>query len=185
MTRMRMVHYHPMNDNDCTRCPLRKQITRRKGTEVGGELVHEHFKSGTLPLVLKYDREFATPEFESLLLSFKVVSLPSPPASPTTNGKHERSDRPLQQSIRFSGYIDHCTDAELEGELDFCFHEIDAVAAAAILKGITRRKEYHPRDRATVYRNAFFEDAAKLRREILSRPGNKVTATSAWWGPTK
>jgi hypothetical protein len=171
--------------DDCTRCTLRKEITRKKGARVGGEFVHEHFKTGKLPLVLKYDREFDTPEFESLLLSHKVVPLPGPPASPRTNGKHERGNRDIQQSIRFSGYSELCTDEELDGELDFCFHEIDAVADDAILNGTSRRREYHSRERAAVDRVVFFEDAARLRRNMLQRPDNKVSPTSAWWYAAK
>jgi hypothetical protein len=171
--------------DDCTRCTLRKEVTRKKGACVGGEFVQAHLKAGKIPLVLKFDREFATPEFEGLLLSFKVVPLPGPPASPKTNGKHERSNRPLQQSIRFSGYADLSTDEELDGELDFCFHEIDAIGDDAILNGTTRRREYHVRQRAQVDRNAFFEDAVKLRREILAKTGNKVDPWSAWWVAAK
>lgn len=171
--------------DDATRCTLRKDITRKKGACVGSQFVRDHLTSGTVPLVLKFDREFATPEFEALLLSFKVVPLPGPPASPTTNGKHERSNRPLQQSIRFSGYAALSTDEELDRELDFCFHEIDAVADDAILNGTTRRKEYHARERAAVDRITFFEDAVKLRRDILARPDSKVSPWSAWWVAAK
>jgi hypothetical protein len=171
--------------DDCTRCTLRKEVTRKKGALVGGDFVHDHFKAGSLPLVLKYDREFATPEFESLLLSFHVVPLPGPPASPTTNGKHERGNREIQQSIRFSGYSELCSDEELDGELDFCFHEVDAIGDDAILNGTTRRKQYHSRERTAVDRILFFEDAVKLRRDMLQRPDNKVSPTSAWWWAAK
>ncbi|MCE9555329.1 MAG: hypothetical protein K8T91_18420 [Planctomycetes bacterium] len=171
--------------DDCTRCTLRKEITRKKGARVGADFIHQHFKAGSLPLVLKYDREFATPEFESLLLSFKVVPLPGPPASPRTNGKHERGNRPIQQSFRFFGNSELWTDEEMGVELDFCFHEVDAIGDDAILNGTTRRKQYNSRERAAVDRILFFEEAVKLRREMLQRPDNKVSPTSAWWYAAK
>ncbi|MCC6738524.1 MAG: DDE-type integrase/transposase/recombinase [Planctomycetia bacterium] len=167
--------------DDCTRCTLRKEITRRKGALVGGEFVHAHLKAGKLPLVFKFDREFATPEFLRLLQSFKVVPLPGPPASPGTNGKQERANKDVRQSINLFGNSELWTDDEYEAELDFCFHELDATADDAILNGTTRRKEYHSRERAHVDRDAFFEDAVKFRRDLLARPDTKVSRTSAWW----
>ena len=50
----------------------------------------------------------------------------------------------------------------------------------SILNGTNRRKEYDSRERPAVDRNAFFEEVLKYRRDLLSRPDNKVSRTSAW-----
>lgn len=92
-----------------------------------------------------------------------------------------RAEGNVQQWLGVSGG----TTDEIRKELAFCIEGIDAIAESAILKGGYRRKEYHARDRAAVDRNAFLEDAVKLRRDILCRPGNKATATSAWWVAAK
>lgn len=171
--------------DDCTRFTLFKEVTRQKGAGVGSACMHQHLKTGRVPLVMKYDREFAVPGFEQLLLTFKVVPLPSFPASPQTNGKQERANKDVQQWLNFYGNEAFWTDDEIRQELDFCFHELDEVADRAILNERTRAKEYHGRPRPAVDRDAFFRDAVQFRRDLLARPDNKVTPTTAWWVAAK
>lgn len=171
--------------DDCTRCTLRKEVTLHKGAIVGGAFVHEHLKAGPRPLVFKYDREFDTPQFENLLLTFKVVPLPGPPASPWTNGKNERANRDVQQNLALFGDDQYWTTEELRQELDFFFEGEDEIERRAILDGKTRRTEYDSRPRAAMDRDVFFREAVQFRSDLLRRPGVRVSPTSAWWVAAK
>lgn len=171
--------------DDCTRCTLRKAVTEHKGAGVGAAYVHGHLKDGPVPLVFKYDREFDVPQFENLLLSFKVVPLPSPTRYPQANGKNERANRDVQQWLGLFGDDQFWTTQELRQELDFCFEELDEVEERAILNGRTRRQAYNRMARAPVEREAFFRDAVAMRSELLRRPDNKLTPTAAWWVAAK
>lgn len=171
--------------DDCTRCTLRKDVTLRKGAIVGGAFVHEHLKAGPVPLVFKYDREFDTSQFENLLLSFKVVPLPSPRAYPQGNGKNERANGDVQGNMKLFGDDQFWTTEELKQELTFFFEGIDEIEQRAILNGRTRRKEYDSRQRAAVDRDAFFKEAVQFRSDLLRKPGIKVSPTSAWWVAAK
>jgi DNA polymerase III delta prime subunit len=51
--------------------------------------------------------------------------------------------------------------------LGFCFDQLDDVEARAMFGGKTRRQAYDQMPRATVDRDAFFQSAVALRREIL------------------
>ncbi len=82
--------------DDCTRCTIRKAVTEHKGAGVGTAYVSEHLKAGPRPYVFKYDLEFDTVQFESLLVLYKVVPLPDPPHAPWTNGKNERANKDAQ-----------------------------------------------------------------------------------------
>ena len=171
--------------DDCTRCTLRKEVTFRKGAIVGGAFVQEHLRTGPIPLVFKYDREFDTPEFENILLASKVVPLPSPTAYPKGNGKNERANRDVRQNLTLFGNDQFWTTEELKQELDFFFEGVDEIERRAILNGKTRRVEYDSRERAAVDRDAFFKDAVQFRSDLLRRPGVKVSPTSAWWVAAK
>lgn len=171
--------------DDCTRCTLRKAVTEHKGAGVGAAYVHGHLKDGPRPLVFKYDREFDVPQFEGLLLSFKVVPLPSPARYPQANGKNERANRDVQQWLGLFGDEQFWTTEELRQELDFCFEQLDELEERAILNGRTRRQAYNTMARASVDRDAFFRDATAMRSELLRRPDNKLSPTDAWWVATK
>ena len=82
--------------DDCTRCTLWKAVTQNKGMYVGADAVRKHFEAGCIPLVFKFDLEFAHPEFEKLLLAHQVVPLPNPPNYPQFNGKTERQNGEVQ-----------------------------------------------------------------------------------------
>lgn len=166
--------------DDCTRCTLRQEVTLHKGAGVGGAFLHQHLKAGLLPLVLKYDREFAVPQFENILLHYKVVPLPSACASPWTNGKNERANGDVQQWIGVWGKDEFWTTEELRQELAFCFEGLDEIAESAILNGKIRRKEYDARQRAPVDRDAFFKDAVQFHGELLRRPNNRLLSNDAW-----
>lgn len=171
--------------DDCTRCTLRKEVTLSKGAIVGGAFVHEHLKSGPLPLVFKYDREFDTPQFENLLLSFRIVPLPSPRAYPQGNGKNERANGDVQGNMKLFGDDQFWTVEELRQELNFFFEGVDEIEQRAILNGKTRRKAYDSLPRAAVDRDVFFKEAVQFRSDLLRKPGIKVSPTSAWWVAAK
>lgn len=155
-------------------------MTEHEGARVGGAFLHEHLKAGKLPLVFKYDREFDTPEFEQLLLSFRAVPLPSPRAYPKHNGKNERANRDVKEWIGLFGRDECWTTEELKQELAFCIEGPDEIAESAILDGKHRRREYDARDRAAVDRDAFFRDAVQFRKELLPRCNNRLSPTDAW-----
>lgn len=168
--------------DDCTRCTIRKAITFKKGASVGAAFLGDHLREGFAPLLFKYDREFDTPEFENQLLSRKIVPLPNPPASPQTNGKHERTNRDVKDRLRaVGGQLQLFTTEELRHEVDFCFHQLDELEERAFFNGRTRRQEYDARDRAPVDRDTFFNEAVALRRQLLCSSGNRISPTSAWF----
>jgi hypothetical protein len=166
--------------DDCTRCTLWKAITKNKGMYVGAAAVTKHLEAGPVPLLFKFDLEFAHPQFENLLLLNKVVPLPNPPRYPPFNGKNERANGDVQRWIKSFGPDQDWTTQELQMELQFCFTELDEVAERAMFAGATRRKAYDSMERAKVDRAAFLRDATDFRRHLLSRPDNRLAPMQAW-----
>lgn len=166
--------------DDCTRCTLWQAITKHKGMYVGAEGVRKHFENGKIPLVFKFDLEFAHAEFEKLLLANQVVPLPNPPSYPQANGKNERANKDVQSYLQAFGTEQDWTTAELQKELQFCITELDELTERALLGGTTRRKAYEAMERATVDRAAFVKDATDFRRHLLMRPENRLSSMQAW-----
>jgi len=166
--------------DDCTRCTIWKAITKNKGMYVGAAGVRKHFENGKIPLVFKFDLEFAHPEFEKLLLTHQVVPLPNPPSYPPFNGKNERANKDVQNHIESFGPEQDWTTPELQKELQFCITEFDELTDRAMFGGTTRRKAYETMERAKVDRSAFLKDATDFRRHLLMRPENRLSAMQAW-----
>lgn len=166
--------------DDCTRCTIWKAITKQKGMYVGAHGVRKHFEGGSIPLVFKFDLEFAHGEFEKLLLTHQVVPLPNPPAYPPFNGKNERANKDVQSWIQSFGPEQDWTTEELQKELQFCITENDEIAERAMFGGTTRRKAYDSMERAKVDRGAFLGDATEFRRQLLLRPANRLSPMQAW-----
>jgi hypothetical protein len=166
--------------DDCTRCTLWKAITEHKGMYVGAAAVRKNFETGCVPLVFKFDLEFAHPEFEKLLLTHQVVPLPNPPSYPQANGKNERANGDVQRWLKSFGPDQDWTTEELQKELQFCFTELDEITERAMFGGTTRRKAYDIMERAKVDRAAFLRDAVEFRRGLLTRPDNRLSAMQAW-----
>lgn len=166
--------------DDCTRCTLWKAISPHKGMYVGAAAVRKHFEAGVLPLVFKFDLEFAHAEFEKLLLTHEVVPLPNPPAYPPFNGKNERANKDVQSWIKSFGPDQSWTTQELQTELQFCFTELDELTERDMFGGTSRRSAYDRMERAKVDRSAFLADATAFRRQLLMRPENKLSAMQAW-----
>ncbi len=89
--------------DDCTRYTIYKAITEHKGMYVGAAAVRKNFETGCVPVVFKFDLEFAHPEFERLLLAHQVVPLPNPPRYPQANGKNERANADVQGWLKAFG----------------------------------------------------------------------------------
>lgn len=166
--------------DECSRLNLKHAITEHKGAGVGARFVLDHFKAGNIPLVFKYDREFDVPQFEELLIMYKVVPLPCPGAYPPFNGKTERSNRDLQQwlgtfeSDKFWGYD------ELSKEVDICFTQLDEVYQRTMFGGRTCRQVYQELKPPSVDREQFFREADQFRRSLLARPGKPMHPADAW-----
>jgi hypothetical protein len=171
--------------DDCTRLTLKKAITHHKGAGVGLEFVWGYLRENPNPLAFKYDWEFVTPRFESMLLDLKIAPLPNPRRYPQANGKHERANRDVQEWFGIFGDQQFWTYNELEKELDFCFAKRDDIEARAQFGGNTRRKAYQTMPRAKVDRGAFFKAAVSRRAYLLRRSDNMLTPTDAWRVATK
>jgi len=166
--------------DDCTRCTLWKAITKHKGMYVGAEAVRKHFEGGCIPLLFKFDLEFAHSEFEKLLLAHQVVPLPNPPRYPQANGKNERANKDVRNWLQSFGPEQDWTTAELQKELQFCITEFDELTERAMFGGTSRRKAYDSMERAKVDRAAFLKDAIDFRRHLLMRPENRLSPMQAW-----
>lgn len=166
--------------DDCTRCTLWKAISPSKGMYVGAAAVQKHFEAGHVPLVFKFDLEFAHAEFEKLLIAHQVVPLPSPPDYPPFNGKNERANKDVQTWIRSFGPEQDWTTDELQSELQFCFTELDEITERSEFGGASRRQAYDKLERAKVDRAAFLGDATDFRRTLLMRPDNRLSPMQAW-----
>lgn len=166
--------------DDCTRCTLWKAVTPNKGMYVGADAVRKHFEAGRIPLVFKFDLEFAHPEFEKLLLAHQVVPLPNPPNYPQFNGKNERQNSEVQSWLKDFGPDQDWTTKELQMEIQFCFTELDEITERTMFNGATRREAYNRMERAKVDREAFLRDAIEFRRQLLMRPNNRLSPMQAW-----
>lgn len=166
--------------DDCTRLTIWKAITEHKGMYVGAAAVRKHFETGVVPLVFKFDLEFAYAEFEKLLLMYRVVPLPNPPSYPQFNAKTERTNRDMQQGLEAFGPDQDWSTPELQLELGFIITELDEVVERDMFGGATRRRAYDTMPRATVDRSAFLRDATDFRRMLLMRPENRLSPWQAW-----
>jgi hypothetical protein len=166
--------------DDCTRLTLWRAITEHKGMYVGAAAVRKHFEAGVVPLVFKFDLEFAHAEFEKLLLVHEVVPLPNPPSYPQFNAKTERTNRDVQQFIKSFGPDQDWSTPEIQRELGFCFTELDEIVEREMFGGATRRKAYDTMPRSKIDRAAFLRDATDFRRMLLMRPENRLSPWQAW-----
>lgn len=153
--------------DDRARCVLGRDV-RDAWIEslVADFLVATCDRLGRRPLFFKHDLggEFSGGVFQSMLLSLRIIPLPSPPYYPRANGKTERNNGALRQWL---GDVIKPNREEVLRELTAEMIDHNEIRPKAILKGFTPRDVYESEARVAVDREALWTEWQALRAELV------------------
>lgn len=152
--------------DDRARCVLGREVRDTWLDSLAADFVRETLaRVGHRPLFFKHDLggEFSGGVFQSMLLSERIIPLPSPPYYPRANGKNERNNGALRQWL---GEVENPTRQEVLDELTLEMEDHNEIRPKAILGGRTPKEVYASEARVSADREALWAEWQEMRATL-------------------